>query len=205
MASSKAKYVVLGGGQAAGYAAKAFVDHGIKPGELMIIGAEQVEIVQQKKRLFYFTLALGNLGLRMCCQIIWHIVHMSTLQPQILQDSCKVSTNKQFCKRNLVYPILIVLYVLRFYVGKSSFPCPSVIFPWADLMSPWRSPFLAFLTASYLAGDHTGSCIWKANFEQRLFEAWRWVLWTSRSSQLLQKSTLILRQPPVKIFISGVD
>ena len=36
------KYVVLGGGQAAGYAAREFVSGGVKPGELLIIGKENV-------------------------------------------------------------------------------------------------------------------------------------------------------------------
>eukprot|EP00798_Chlamydomonas_sp_ICE-L_P019890 gene19890-26594_t len=36
------KYVVLGGGNSAGYAAKQFLESGLKPGELAIIGEEPV-------------------------------------------------------------------------------------------------------------------------------------------------------------------
>lgn len=36
------KYVVLGGGNASGYAAKAFVEHGVAKGEVLIITDEAV-------------------------------------------------------------------------------------------------------------------------------------------------------------------
>ncbi|KAK9853360.1 hypothetical protein WJX84_010829 [Apatococcus fuscideae] len=40
MSEQHYKYVVVGGGQAAGYAAREFVSGGVKPGELLIIGKE---------------------------------------------------------------------------------------------------------------------------------------------------------------------
>ena len=42
MAEQHYKYVILGGGQSAGYAAREFVAGGVKPGELLIIGKEDV-------------------------------------------------------------------------------------------------------------------------------------------------------------------
>lgn len=45
MSEQHYKYVVLGGGQAAGYAAREFVSGGVKPGELLIIGKENVGAV----------------------------------------------------------------------------------------------------------------------------------------------------------------
>lgn len=42
MASSDYKYVVLGGGQAAGYAAAEFVKRGVNKGELAIVSSEGV-------------------------------------------------------------------------------------------------------------------------------------------------------------------
>ncbi|XP_020687302.1 monodehydroascorbate reductase 3, cytosolic-like [Dendrobium catenatum] len=42
MAGKHFKYVILGGGVAAGYAAREFVKQGLKPGELAIISKEAV-------------------------------------------------------------------------------------------------------------------------------------------------------------------
>ena len=48
MSEQHYKYVVLGGGQAAGYAAREFVSGGVKPGELLIIGKENVRNADSK-------------------------------------------------------------------------------------------------------------------------------------------------------------
>jgi len=41
------KYVYLGGGQGAGYAAAEFVKQGVKPGELGIVTAEKVNCTRK--------------------------------------------------------------------------------------------------------------------------------------------------------------
>jgi hypothetical protein len=43
---SKFKYVCIGGGNAAGYLAREMVSRGLPPGELCIIGDEQVTLQQ---------------------------------------------------------------------------------------------------------------------------------------------------------------
>ena len=37
---NEARYLILGGGMVAGYAAKELVDHGLKPGELAIVSSD---------------------------------------------------------------------------------------------------------------------------------------------------------------------
>jgi hypothetical protein len=59
---SSYKYVFLGGGNAAGYAAREFVAQGVKPGELLIITDEQVRIV----------LSVRDVKILVTC---WHEAH----------------------------------------------------------------------------------------------------------------------------------
>ena len=49
MASSDYKYVVLGGGQAAGYAAAEFVKRGVSKGELAIVSSEGVSSCRRSR------------------------------------------------------------------------------------------------------------------------------------------------------------
>lgn len=59
--SSSYKYVILGGGNASGYAARSFVQRGIAPGELCIISKEQVWVVIPWRRIeFWLQIFLPN-------------------------------------------------------------------------------------------------------------------------------------------------